>query len=160
MDHQKPGVMIYFDTAPALELMKDAERGKMFSAILEYGQYGTQPKFTGNLEIVWAMIKPRIDADNGRYLIAKQKNRYATYIREAKKHDEVPLSFAEWATSVDIVRYPAISNDIQLQHNYSYRFSYSYSYRTNYRERGGQAASRSPARVRRKRLGKAHGRAA
>lgn len=119
MDHQKPGVMIYFDTAPALELMKDAERGKMFSAILEYGQYGTQPKFTGNLEIVWAMIKPRIDADNGRYIIAKQKNRYATYIREAKKRDEVPLSFAEWVASVDIVRYPALSNDIQLQHNYN-----------------------------------------
>ena len=37
----KPGVMIYFDIAPAMKHLTDADKGRLFDAILEYGASGT-----------------------------------------------------------------------------------------------------------------------
>ena len=34
---KKPGVMVYFDLRGMVKLLPDAEKGKLFEAILEYG---------------------------------------------------------------------------------------------------------------------------
>lgn len=92
----RPGMMVYFDIVPALELLTDTERGELFSAILRYGMYGEVPAFTGATALAWAFMQPRLDADANRYDDVILQKRYAVYCRECRKAENEPLSYAEW----------------------------------------------------------------
>lgn len=64
---QRPGVMLYFDVAPCLERLSLEEKGRLFAAILEYGQYGVVPDLEGMTGVAWDFIRPRVDRDAERY---------------------------------------------------------------------------------------------
>lgn len=107
---QRPGVMLFFDVRPALKRLTVEERGRLFEAILDYGELGLLPDFEGGLGIVWDFIQPRIDQDAARYADRVLKNKHSVYTREAKKAGIQPVEFEIWRTDPDTF-YRAISSD-------------------------------------------------
>lgn len=76
MTKNAPGVLLYFDLRPALDLLTYAEKGEIFDAILAYGEDGTVPDFDSDvLNMLWAFVVRRIDADRANYLAKCEKNR-------------------------------------------------------------------------------------
>lgn len=54
MTKNAPGVLLYFDLRPALDLLTYAEKGEIFDAILAYGEDGTVPDFDSDvLNMLW-----------------------------------------------------------------------------------------------------------
>lgn len=64
---KKPGVMLYFEIRPCLAHLSNEEKGQLFEAILAYGEDGELPTLDDRLEIAWAFIRQRVDADNEKY---------------------------------------------------------------------------------------------
>ncbi len=65
---ERPGFMLYFDIEPALEMLDDSQRGKLFSAIIEYAHYASIPSFEDRLiGMAWSLIKPSLDRDRKSY---------------------------------------------------------------------------------------------
>ena len=93
---KKPGVMIYFDIRRMVKLLTDEEKGKLFEAILDYGETGAIGELTDTLRIVWPLIQNRLDSDSLRYSEVGFKRRYAAYVRWAKEHHELPKDYSEW----------------------------------------------------------------
>ena len=93
---KKPGVMIYFELRAMVKLLSDAEKGKLFEAILDYGETGITPPLTDTLKIAWPLIKYQLDADNTRYEQQAIKRKYAAYVRWTKEHNELPKAFPYW----------------------------------------------------------------
>ena len=93
---RKPGVMVYFEIRGMLKLLSDAEKGKLFEAILEYGETGMEQELDDKLKIAWPLIRMRLDMDNTRYEFVGYKRKYAAYTRWAKEHGEDPVDFESW----------------------------------------------------------------
>ena len=80
----KPGVMFYFDVRPCLKRLTDQEKGVLFEAILDYGQYGVVPDFDGMMGVAWDFIQPRIEADDNHYKEIVQARKDAAKARWKK----------------------------------------------------------------------------
>jgi hypothetical protein len=93
---KKPGVMVYFDLRRMVKLLSDAEKGKLFEAILDYGETGTVGELTDTLRIVWPLIQNRLDSDSLQYDKKVVKRKYASYTRWTKEHHEITLSYEDW----------------------------------------------------------------
>lgn len=74
-ENKRPGVMIYFEVRDSLKFLSLEDKGKLFDAILEYGEFGAVPEFDGMLGVAWAFMKPKLDADAERYWDTVQKRR-------------------------------------------------------------------------------------
>ena len=98
MAKKPPGVMLYFDMAPAVEKMDTAQKAALLDAILRYGEFGEEPNFYKDprLDVTWSFIKRRIDADSDNYAAKCEKNRHNAYIREAEKRGMHPLPYEVW----------------------------------------------------------------
>ena len=89
--------MVYFDMMGPLSKMPDADKGRLFWAMLEYGKFGTVPEFDGlALELAWEFVKPKIDKDEQEYNMSVLRRQYATVCRERKKKCEPEITFDEW----------------------------------------------------------------
>ena len=93
---KKPGVMVYFDLRGMLKLLPDAEKGKLFEVILEYGETGCVGELTDTLRIVWPLIQRRLDVDSLQYDKKVVKKKYAAYTRWANEHGETVMSYEIW----------------------------------------------------------------
>ena len=93
---KKPGVMVYFDLRGMLKLLPDAEKGKLFEAILEYGETGHVGELTDTLKIVWPLIQKRLDVDSLQYDKKVVKKKYAAYTRWANEHRENVMPYGQW----------------------------------------------------------------
>ena len=60
-------VQVYHDFIHSLTPLSDAERGRLFTAMLEYAGQGTAPDLRGNERFVWPQLKSQIDRDCKRY---------------------------------------------------------------------------------------------
>lgn len=82
----KPGVMIYFDTTPALMRLTLQECGQLFLSILTYAESGVISEYLDSpsvgMGIAWDLIKPSLDRDDKKYEDTCRKKRYATYCRD------------------------------------------------------------------------------
>ena len=68
MARKKPGVMIYFELRGALQVLSNEDKGRLLDTILAYAEDGEAPDFEpGALAAIWALTKPRLDADAQRY---------------------------------------------------------------------------------------------
>lgn len=67
-------IKIFTDFAQSLEPLGDAERGRLFTAMLEYAAQGAEPEFRGNERFVWPTAKSKIDRDIGVYNTMCQRN--------------------------------------------------------------------------------------
>lgn len=112
MAKKQPGTMLYFDIRPCLKRLSTQEKGILFEAILDYGEFGAVPELEGQLGVAWDFIQPRLDRDRERYGEQVVKKKYAVYVREAKRQGEVPLPFDVWKVSDDNETYQVISDDI------------------------------------------------
>lgn len=73
--------MLYFEVRPALRRLSDEEKGRLFEAILDYGENSILPIFDGCLGVAWDFIQPRIDADSQRYQRTTDARRAAANAR-------------------------------------------------------------------------------
>ena len=96
----RPGIMVYFDMMGPLKVLPDTDKGRLFWAMLEYGQTGKMPEFEGMLELAWEFVKPKIDKDEAEYNLSVQRRQYATTCRERKKKGEPEISFEEWLKTI------------------------------------------------------------
>ena len=110
----RPGIMVYFDMMGPLNKLPDADKGRLFWAMLEYGKNGTVPEFDGlALSLAWEFVKPKIDKDSEEYNRTVLKRQYATFCRDRKKKGEPEISFEEWLMTIDNQSYQMISHDIK-----------------------------------------------
>ena len=93
---QKPGVMIYFDLIPVLELLTDEEKGVLFQTIMHYGAKGGCVTLEGRLALMWPLIQQRLDRDWERYCLVVTKRKYAAYARWEKQHGREPQPYSQW----------------------------------------------------------------
>lgn len=107
----RPGVMFYFDIRPCIKRLSLEEKGRLFEAILDYGEYGAVPEVDGVLGIAWDFIQPKIDKDGERYETQIEQKQYAVFAREIKKHGGTPVPFAEWKELTDNERSRLLSAD-------------------------------------------------
>lgn len=108
----KPGVMIYFDIIPAIQMLSNDECGELFKTILQYSSFGECAEPSNRVKLAWAFMKPLIDRDNQKYIDVSIQNKYKVYKRECKRRNVAPLDLEEWIStdnqklSSDINRYP------------------------------------------------------
>ena len=107
----KPGSILYHDNICALKHLSNEELGRLFLAILQYGQDGTEPQFEGALAMAWAFIKPKLDRDEERYQESVARGSYAAYCREAKKRGLSKLPKEIWSQMSIDERKQLLSSD-------------------------------------------------
>lgn len=56
-------IKLYLDDLEALEPYGDAERGRLFTALLEYARTGEAPHLSGNERFLFPMMRARVDRD-------------------------------------------------------------------------------------------------
>ena len=70
---------VFVDFADKIELLGDAERGRLFKAMLEYASSGTEPDLRGNERFIWPTAKSEIDRQAESYKsICETNKRIAT----------------------------------------------------------------------------------
>lgn len=95
---KRPGVILYFDTKPAIKSLNAEQKASLLDAILEYGESGESPDFHDDpiLQLTWSFVYPRIDKDGEAYMEKSEKARYAVYCREAEKKGIQAISYDAW----------------------------------------------------------------
>ena len=88
--------MLYFDILEPIKVLPDAEKGRLLTAMLEYGKYGTVPELDGMLALAWGFVKPKIDKDAEAYEDSVTQRLYAAFCKKRRKLDLPKISFAEW----------------------------------------------------------------
>lgn len=58
---------VFVDFADAIEELNDAERGRLFMAMLEYARSGAAPVFRGAEKVLWPVAKGNIDNQRRAY---------------------------------------------------------------------------------------------
>lgn len=73
---KKPGVMLYFDRLTFLDRLDDSQRGRLFTAIINYARDGEVPQIEDlALGMAWDILRPVLDLDAERYEAVCEKNR-------------------------------------------------------------------------------------
>ena len=79
--------MLYFSVRPALKRLSTEQKGRLFDAILDYGESGLLPDFDGVLGVCWDFIQPMIDKDAEAYREKCDKAKRAVETRWAREKD-------------------------------------------------------------------------
>lgn len=108
---KRPGIMLYFDVLEPIRALTDRERGRLLTAMLEYGQTGKQPAFEGRLALAWGFVRPKIDKDEEEYRLSVLRRRYATVCRERKRKGEPEITFDRWMQSEEAKQSPVTNDD-------------------------------------------------
>ena len=61
-------VALYHSYLKSIEPLNEAERGRLFTALLEYSSTGIEPELRGNERYIFPMMQMQIDRDNEKYL--------------------------------------------------------------------------------------------
>lgn len=73
----KNSFVLYHDMRGPLELLTDADRGKLFSAIFAYSEEGVEPSFTGSLQLAFAFVQTALNRDAAAWEKTVQERRKA-----------------------------------------------------------------------------------
>lgn len=92
----RPGVMLYFDILEPIQVLPDADKGRLLVAMLEYGQSGKVPEFDGMLALAWGFVKPKLDRDDKSYEETKVQRKYAAFCKKRNNLNLPKISFEEW----------------------------------------------------------------
>ena len=63
----------YHSYLEAMEPLTDAEKGRLFTAMLVYSKTGEVPQLSGNERFIFPMMRGQIDRDNQRYDAKRKK---------------------------------------------------------------------------------------
>jgi hypothetical protein len=58
---------VYYDIIPAIDILSDAEAGRLLKGALHYSAFGETPDLPGNERFTWPMIMAQIDRSNAKY---------------------------------------------------------------------------------------------
>ncbi|MEA4919351.1 MAG: DUF6291 domain-containing protein [Clostridiaceae bacterium] len=97
-------IPFFFDDINALEPLGDAERGRLFTALLEYGRSGTVEKLGGNERFLYPMFKGRIDRFLTSYNETCKKNKkniQTRYTKSTTVYDGIPNLPSETETKAE-----------------------------------------------------------
>ena len=111
----RPGVMLYFDMLEPIRVLSDEDKGRLLVAILEYGQDGVVPEFSGMLALAWGFVRPKIDMDGVSYENTKVQRKYAAFCKKRAALKRSKISFEEWLEMDDDERERALMPDIEPQ---------------------------------------------
>lgn len=86
---------VYHDLIDSLTPLSDTERGRLFTAMLQYSSQGAEPQLCGNERFIWPGIKAQLDRDSAKYDEVCAKNRQNVNNRwsgacDATVYDRVP----------------------------------------------------------------------
>lgn len=82
----------YHSYLKSIEPLNDAERGRLFTALLEYSSTGVSPDLRGNERFIFPMIREQIDRDKSRYEAKCQRNSKNAAMRwDANACERMPL---------------------------------------------------------------------
>lgn len=73
-------IKVFVDYLDAIEPLGDAERGRLFTALLEYGRTGVAPQLDGDERFLFPMMRAQIDRDK-----ASLEAESSTYSEAGKK---------------------------------------------------------------------------
>lgn len=107
----RPGIMLYFDILEPIRVLPDAEKGQLLVAMLEYGQSGTVPEFTGMLALAWGFVKPKLDRDDESYEEAKVQRKYAAFCKKRNSLNLPKIPFEVWLSMDNNERKRMVSED-------------------------------------------------
>lgn len=82
----------YHSYLKSIDPLNDAERGRLFTACLEYSMTGEAPDLRGNERFVFPVMKERIDRDKTRYAAKCEANRKNVKKRwsDTNAYDRIP----------------------------------------------------------------------
>lgn len=60
-------IKVWTDFTKSMEPLKDAERGRLFTAMLIYAEQSTEPELVGNERFIWPTVKAEIDRQKEAY---------------------------------------------------------------------------------------------
>ena len=66
---------VFTDFAEKIEVLSDAEKGRLFTAMLKYAETGAVPDFGGNERYLWATAKQEIDRQRTSYDAMCERNK-------------------------------------------------------------------------------------
>lgn len=103
----KPGVMIYLDILPTLELLSNEEAGELFKAAVHYAA-GELPEITlEKVRKIWPRVKVRIEADNRAYFEKTRNSQFAVFHR-----DNPGITRQQWEARYSPERYKTLEEVI------------------------------------------------
>lgn len=85
----------------SIEPLNDAERGRLFTALLEYSKTGATEKLSGNERYVFPTLKANIDRETEAYAEKAQKNRENGSKGGRPKNPKNPVGFLKSEKSQD-----------------------------------------------------------
>jgi hypothetical protein len=107
--------MLYFDMLEPLQVLPDEEKGRILTAILEYGKDGKEPAFQGMAALAWSFIKPRLDRDEESYENAKVQRRYAAFCKKRSGLNLPKVPFEQWLDMSEDQRQQRLTPDNEEQ---------------------------------------------
>ena len=84
----REGFVVYHELLKWLEPYGDAERGRLFVAMLRYSMSGEEPGLSGAERFIWPAIRDKIDRDKEAYESSCEKNRK----NAAKRYEPEPAT--------------------------------------------------------------------
>lgn len=111
----RPGIMLYFDILEPIQVLSDADKGRLLVAMLEYGRDGIVPQFDGMLALAWGFIRPKLDRDEGSYENAKIQRKYAAFCKKRSGINLPKVPFEEWLEMSEDERQRAVLPDNEPQ---------------------------------------------
>ena len=85
-------IKLFVDYLDAIEPLGDAERGRLFTSLLEYARSGEAPQLNGNERFLFPMMRAQIDRDNAAMTVLSE-----TRSRAGKSGAEAKQANAEFA---------------------------------------------------------------
>ena len=83
-----PGIMMYFDFRPAIDKLSFEQLGRLFAAMLNYGEFGEVPEFADpEMSMAWGFVARYVDNDRKRYE-AKCERARARALKRWERDDE------------------------------------------------------------------------
>lgn len=107
----RPGIMLYFDIRQPLKVLPDADKGRLFDAILEYGEFGVVPEFEGMLAMAWGFIQPKLDRDGESYENTIAQRKYAAFCKKLGNMNLPKVTFEEWKGMTEFEREQMVTVD-------------------------------------------------
>lgn len=78
--------------AKSIEVLSDAEKGRLFSAMLRYAETGEEPTLNGSERVVWPVAKGNIDKQADSFAKRSEANKKNVAVRwDTNKYEPIPM---------------------------------------------------------------------
>lgn len=117
MSEELKSVTVYATFVEAIDgvCKNDAEKGKMYSAIMRYALYGEEPELNSVLLAVFSLMKPAIDKSKMRKLCGAKRKQNESKIKANEKQNESDIYLND-----NISTSSSISSSNSLSVSFSY----------------------------------------